>query len=190
MLRVIPHFRKLIAGILMAFGIFWVPKDVQDLDQAADPWRKFVAMIDQNTALWLLVIALLFALGYSEGRIFLRDRQAARNLAKLNKWHEGKTRFTIREAGCFVAGVSPLDFETSAEAQAQANEMVYYAKQALIRPAEMTDKQYQLSRMRGVNHGFDLQGVNLDTFISRDELDRYIARDKTLLPIIDEINQS
>lgn len=112
------------------------------------------------------------------------------DLPKLNKWHDGKTRFTLREAGCFAAGVSPIDFETNAEAQSQANEMVHYARQGLIRPAEMTDRQFDLSRMHGVAHGFDLGGVNLDTFISKNELDRYVSRDKTWLHMIDEINRS
>ena len=137
---------------------------------------------------WFLAGAMVALV--AEGIWRFRSSRAESVNTPLREWHQGKTRFTLREAGCFAAGISPIDFETSDDAQAQANEMVYYARQALIRPAEMTDRQYGLSRMRGGDHGFDLKGVNLDTFISREKLDRHLAYDKTWLPIIDRINQS
>jgi hypothetical protein len=56
------YFYKFWAGIgfsLTLSGIFWLPKDLSDWKQAADPWQKMFVMIDQNTALWAFSLCAL-----------------------------------------------------------------------------------------------------------------------------------
>lgn len=172
----------------------WLSENEYDklLTDSESPLLKglgaLAAFLMSSELRWFLAGAILALV--AEGIWRFRNSRAESVNTPLQEWHQGKTRFTLREAGCFAAGVSPIDFETNAEAQSQANEMVHYARQGLIRPAEMTDRQFDLSRMHGVAHGFDLEGVNLDTFISKNELDRYVSRDKTWLHMIDEINRS
>ena len=170
-LRAISFFRRGIAFLLGALGIYWLPKDIADYNEAAPIWRKMLAMIDQNTALWALCLALIATLFWSEGKAYIRDRDARKAAADLETFKEGRSRFTIREAACLAIGVHPRDYDSSVEAQGQASEMLHYARLALIHPAEMTSEQHTMLRQGRTDHGFDLSAVSLDTVITREELD-------------------
>lgn len=53
MFRVIKKFWDVFVALLTLLGIYQLPKDLQDAPEASSPWRKLIAMLDQNTALWL-----------------------------------------------------------------------------------------------------------------------------------------
>ncbi len=57
-MRAIIRFWAIVGFALTLFGIFWVPKDIADWKQAAQPWMGWLAMVDQNSALWAFSIAL------------------------------------------------------------------------------------------------------------------------------------
>jgi hypothetical protein len=49
MWKFIKSIRWAMAACLFFFTIYWLPKDVQDAPQAAEPWRKILSMVDQLT---------------------------------------------------------------------------------------------------------------------------------------------
>ncbi len=61
-MRAIIRFWASLGFALTLFGIFWLPKDIQDWKDAAQPWKRALAMVDQNTALWVFSIVLLLYL--------------------------------------------------------------------------------------------------------------------------------
>lgn len=60
------------AGLLTVYGIFWLPKDLQDVSEAAEPWRRVLAMVDQTTALWTFAIVAVAYIGWIDARPFYR----------------------------------------------------------------------------------------------------------------------
>ena len=57
MLSLLKAYKRLIAFGFTVLAIVQLPKDVQDLPEAARPWWKFWQMVDQNTALWAALLA-------------------------------------------------------------------------------------------------------------------------------------
>lgn len=41
---------------LTLFGIFWLPKDIEDRADAAAPWKRWLDLLDQNAALWVFAL--------------------------------------------------------------------------------------------------------------------------------------
>lgn len=58
-MKILARLYAAIGFTTFLFGIFWLPKDVQDWQQAAAPWKRALSMVDQNTALWIFAIAAL-----------------------------------------------------------------------------------------------------------------------------------
>lgn len=56
MLANILRFWRALCVVLTLFGIYWLPKDAQDYGAAAEPWQRAWSMVDQNGALWALVL--------------------------------------------------------------------------------------------------------------------------------------
>lgn len=190
MLNAARRFKRLWTLLVGALGVLWFPKDLQDTPDALRPWRRGFAMVDRETALWILLAIMAIVVAWSDGRGFVRDRKARRAQVDLEEFRRSRTRFTIKEAASLAVGVHPKDYAISPAAQSEAKEMVFYAQQALIRPAEMSDRQQSLLRM-GMPHGFDLPAVNEDSYITGKELEGYInSGSKSWLPILDEINRN
>lgn len=148
-------------------------------------------MVDQNTALWIFAIAMIAVIVWSDGRRFLQQRAEAKAKQAIEAFFESRTRFTIREAACIAVGVHPSDFAESTAAQSEANEMLYYTRKALILPAAMNERQHTALRQGRNDHGFDLDGVSLDTFITKDELASYIRPgSRSWLPVLDRLNNT
>lgn len=62
------HFWQFLGFGLTLFGIFWLPKDLSDAGEAVQPWRRIVAMFDQNTALWVFACAATAYIFFVEAR--------------------------------------------------------------------------------------------------------------------------
>lgn len=97
---------------------------------------------------------------------------------KLPPWHEGRTQFTIREAGCIAAEVLPLRFADSPKAQSVASQLIYFATTGAMPIA--TESQGQRSaRKAAINMGgIQVPPVTLDTFITPEAFEHY--RDRAL----------
>lgn len=135
------------------------------------------AFVGATLALWAYIVL--------QSNASMTEQSGSQQIERA--WYEGRTRFTIREAACRVAGSNPLDFEKSSEAQTEAHEMLFYVRRALIRPAEMSERQISMLREGRSDHGFDLEGVTLDTYISVEELETYLRPGwKSWLPVLDE----
>jgi hypothetical protein len=99
---------------------------------------------------------------------------------ELAPWYEGRSQYTIREAGCIAAGVLPLNYENSLQAQSAANQLMYFATTGAMPIATEPEGQRayrkSVARMGGANAS--LPPVTLDTFITPDAFEHY--RDKAL----------
>jgi hypothetical protein len=60
-MAILKKFWSFISVALFLFTVFWLPKDLADTNQAIEPWKRIISMVDQNTALWSFA---LFALAY------------------------------------------------------------------------------------------------------------------------------
>jgi hypothetical protein len=58
------RFWASIGFALTLYGIFWLPKDIEDRGDAAAAWQRWIAMFDQNTALWAFSISALLYIGH------------------------------------------------------------------------------------------------------------------------------
>ncbi len=74
MLKFLSHFWKTIGFLFFLLAVYWTPKDVLDWRDAAEPWRRLLAMLDKITLLWAGSIVLLLWLFWSEIRPLIRDR--------------------------------------------------------------------------------------------------------------------
>lgn len=167
-------------AIAFIFFILWLPKDWEDRGQAAAVWLRWLALLDRELLLWTFSLSLLTWLIWTDLRPYFRLRRNR----KTAEWAEGRTRLTIREAACLVVGISPQSFDQSGEAQSIAREMLYWAGSGLLWPAELTVTQHQNWRHSSkMPEGFR---ATLDTFLTREELEKYRAPGwKTWLPILD-----
>jgi hypothetical protein len=68
MKKIFEVFGRTVSAALFAYGIFQLPKDIQDTPESARPWQKFIAMFDQNTLLWTLVVILILSVFWSDLR--------------------------------------------------------------------------------------------------------------------------
>ena len=143
MMQIFRYFKRGLLAVMTLLGILWLPKDIQDTEEALTPWQGALAMIDQNTALWCLAIALVGVLFWSDGRRFVGQRKADAIATRLAALLEDRTQFTIREAACIVTQVDPLLFDSSPASQSEAGEMLYYAREGLIRPSVMSAEQWE-----------------------------------------------
>jgi hypothetical protein len=75
MMYLVKHFGKAIGVFLLLYGIFWIPKDLEDYSEAAEPWRKAFATLDQNTALWVFAIALSLWIAATDVRRFIEEQR-------------------------------------------------------------------------------------------------------------------
>jgi hypothetical protein len=64
---------KTIGVLLVAFGLYWLPKDIQDSGQAAEPWQRAWALVDQNTLLWVALVVMGGWVIYSDLRPLWRE---------------------------------------------------------------------------------------------------------------------
>lgn len=68
MLKVISRFWRAIGAASLLLAIFWLPKDIADSAEAAEPWRRALTVVDQNAALWLFSVGVLSWLIWTELR--------------------------------------------------------------------------------------------------------------------------
>ncbi|MCB5424914.1 hypothetical protein H0274_06580 [Altererythrobacter sp. CC-YST694] len=187
MLRIIKLGWKSLGFLMFFLGLLWLPKDALDYEQAAQPWREMAAMIDQNTGLWIFSGLLLATLLWSDGRRILQDHRKRIAGKTLAAFIENRTRFTIREAACVAVGIHPSEYEGHLEAQGEASEMLYYAREGLIRPAVMTSRQWEAMKRGQEIDGYLRADITLDSFITKDELETYMRPGwKTWLPVLDQ----
>lgn len=69
---------RLILAALTLLGVFYLPVDIQQSDQALKPWQKLIAMIDQLTALKIFGVLAVFWIAWIDLRPFFyrwRDRR-------------------------------------------------------------------------------------------------------------------
>lgn len=78
MLQFIKICWRSIGYVLTVFGVYWLPKDVQDSDVAAGPWERVGSMFDQNTALWIVCVGLGAWLIWIDVRPFVREKLGAK----------------------------------------------------------------------------------------------------------------
>ena len=75
-MKILLRFWAVFGFTLTLFGIFWVPKDLEDWQQAAEPWKRWLAMVDQNTALWVFsFVALTYIFWIDIRPFYLRWRE-------------------------------------------------------------------------------------------------------------------
>lgn len=74
MLTVLKRMRASIAVLMSLVGIFWLPKNIEDIGEAAGTWRRFAAMIDQNAALWALALTSAVYIVWMDIRPYVRAR--------------------------------------------------------------------------------------------------------------------
>lgn len=186
MLTIISPFKRTFGVLMAALGIFWLPKDVQDYEQAVQPWQEMAAMVDQNTALWAFVAVLVAVIAWSDGRAFVAKRRLKNAREEFDAWKASRTRFTIREAACVFLGVHPRDYEQSLDAQSQANEILYYVRRGLIPHAALSPRQFDQLKNTGRADGYDPDAVTLDTYLTRREVEKYLQPGwRVWLPILD-----
>lgn len=186
MLKVISPFNRTFGVFMAAFGIFWLPKDIQDYQDAAVPWREALAMLDQNTALWAFAIILIAVVAWSDGRAYWEGRKANSERASFERWKSSRTRFTIREAACAYLGVHPSRYDETPDAQSEANELLYYVRRGLIPHAGLSERQFEQMKNTGRADGYDPNDVTLDTYLTRREVDQYLEQGwRVWLPILD-----
>ena len=65
-MKILSSAWKTIGVAMFLFGIFWLPKDIEDWTEAGEPWKKALSMIDQNTALWIVSLLALLYVAYVE----------------------------------------------------------------------------------------------------------------------------
>jgi hypothetical protein len=66
MWRIIKSSWLFVVTAATLLGIFYVPVDTIGIENAAEPWRRWLAMVDQNTALWVFSICLTLYLAWIE----------------------------------------------------------------------------------------------------------------------------
>jgi hypothetical protein len=190
MIGILRTFRRLAAALMGALAVLWLPKDIQDASEALTPWQGAIAMVDQNTALWVLVAALIAILAWSDGRNYINFRRGKAMEDQLAAFRESRTRFTIKEAACLAVGILPSQFDTSLQAQGEASEMLYYAREGLIRPSVMTNIQYEAMKGGKEVDGYSRESITLDSYITKQELEQYVRPGwKTWLPVLDDQRQ-
>lgn len=64
-------FWFLVVSVATLVGIFYIPIDTISADEAAAPWLRFLAMFDQNTALWLFSILALCYIIWMDARPYV-----------------------------------------------------------------------------------------------------------------------
>ena len=109
-MRPFARFSATIAFILTLLGIFWVPKDLEDWEVAAEPWMRWLSMFDQTAALWAFSVAALIYILWMDARPFLKayfDREAPLEIKPEHSAGAGSigTRFIS------VTNTSSLDVE-------------------------------------------------------------------------------
>jgi len=102
------------------------------------------------------------------------------------EWAQGRTRFQIWEAACYIHDLALLDYVSSDRARSTANEMMYYAQQGFINLAGETD----LTRQRRVVTGRPSLQIHEQTFLSAETVQDLKERGlSSWFPIIDELNR-
>lgn len=118
MLKFLTYSWRGLGLALMLFGIFWLPKDVQDSPEALAPWLQFTkTVLTQNYALWLLSAGLVVWILIRDLLPWWRDR---------NRWWGGIKCFSLRSVGCMIVGISDAKFDSNARAKAIADEYRAY----------------------------------------------------------------
>lgn len=67
---------------LMLFGVFWLPKDMADWKDAAQPWGDLLSMVDQNTALWIFAFVAFVYILWVDVRPWAHGKLKARKAAR------------------------------------------------------------------------------------------------------------
>ncbi|MFN3363946.1 MAG: hypothetical protein ACK40W_08280 [Allorhizobium sp.] len=68
------RFYASIAFALTLLGVFWLPKDVQDWQDAAGPWRDLFSAVDRVTALWVFSAFALLYIFWIDLRPIVKNR--------------------------------------------------------------------------------------------------------------------
>lgn len=201
-------FRRLLTGFLILVVLAIIVAVVGEFfievargkgwyTDAADKWDRVVSAVLSFVTAPAFIAGLALLTGLVGGlwldQFLLRwDKRRAPTLESDTtqpSWAENRTRFTIREAACLIAGAPLLSFEHSEKAQSVAKEMVYYAGSGLLWPAELTSAQHEMWKQTSkMPDGFH---ASLDTFITHHELERYRTPGfKSWLPILDDQHKS
>ncbi|WP_092498476.1 hypothetical protein [Faunimonas pinastri] len=101
-------------------------------------------------------------------------------------WAEGKTRFRIWEAACYIEGIALGDYEKSDKAKGLCTDLAYYTGRGLLRLANETDSQ---RNMRAIGMSESVL-VDKDSILDRESVLQ--LKDKSLrtwLPAIDKASK-
>lgn len=79
----------------LLFGIFWLPKDIEDAGDAAEVWQRWLAMLDQNTALWAFSFVALAYIAWMDARPFLRSWISDRKKGKPSQFESEAQRLIV-----------------------------------------------------------------------------------------------
>jgi hypothetical protein len=87
-MAILKKFWSFIGVALFLFAVFWLPKDLADTNQAIEPWKRIISMVDQNTALWSFALFALAYIFWMDARPFVMAYLGGRKSAKaLEKSH-------------------------------------------------------------------------------------------------------
>lgn len=116
-MSILNGFWRVLALALTLFGIFWLPKDIEDWTTAAEPWKRWVSMIDQNTALWLFAFTSLALVFIVELRAFQRSRlrhnqESDERQKRLEKLGSEMTTLLAKWDAHERKGLSMMDIDT------------------------------------------------------------------------------
>lgn len=78
-MSIISRFWKSIIFIAGLIGLIFIPADILDIPDALTEWNRVFSMIDQNTALWVFVMAALIYIVWIDARPLLYDLRYKRH---------------------------------------------------------------------------------------------------------------
>lgn len=86
-MQLIIRFWKTLGVLTLIIGVIFLPKNLQGLGEAAEPWRRMWSIVDQNTALWIVAITMGGWIIWTDVRPYwrewLRERYPPRHAAIL-----------------------------------------------------------------------------------------------------------
>lgn len=98
MLFIIRHFWRTILFATAIFGIFWLPKDIEDYSEALPPWANLLSKVDRENAIICVAAILLLWLLWTEFRPLLQGKiLIARDYRPVKGKYPGKLAFRFGE---------------------------------------------------------------------------------------------
>lgn len=106
-MKFLSHLVTFIGLPAALYGIFRLPKDLEDINEAAKAWERWLAIIDQNMALWVFAVIATGYIIWIDIRPLILNKFLRLKPANLKKWR-GRKAYRIWEIAFLKNDYEPI----------------------------------------------------------------------------------